>query len=61
MTEQPPTGKRTILEIVNLVDITDKGTYVLINKRKLYRIMIALLLYGIVLGFIIFKVIYLGV
>lgn len=62
MSEQSSNKRnKTVLLISKTIDITNKGAFFLIKKSVVYKLLFYLFILGIILGFVLFKLIYVGV
>jgi len=52
---------KTVLLISKKIDITNKGAFFLIKKSVIHKLLFYLFILGIILGFVLFKLIYVGV
>jgi hypothetical protein len=62
MSEKGPLSKEgTFHEIIRVIDICDKGTFILIRKRDVYGFIAVSFIFGIFTAIMLFKLIYLRI
>ena len=57
----PKKPNKTVLLISKTVDITNKGSHLLIKKSLVFWLLFCSFVLGALLGFVLFKLIYIGV